>query len=189
MANTYQAYDVSGQTDPSAGAGWPSEEQKVKHRGQGFAADLISVTGHSMWAVPNTYSGSMFLWSMVHGKQWRPQMLRPRNSSVPSSRSSQNSGLCRGTLLVSVRLGGGAATTALVTNHQEGERERPSNHCLRLRALRPDVPVQSVLYIRKKHQEGSPLWGPVRPRAPALPSAGYAVTKRLRSNACSRESM
>ena len=89
----------------------------------------------------------MFLWTMVHGKQWHPQAPRPRNSSVPSSRFCQRSGLCPKTLLVSVRLGGGAATGDLVTDHQEGERERRSNQTVRLRVLRPDTPTQSGLYV------------------------------------------
>jgi hypothetical protein len=89
----------------------------------------------------------MFLWNMFHGKQWPPQEPRPRNSSVPSSRSSQSSGLCLKTLLVSLRLGGGAATGDLVTDHQEGERERRSNQTVRLRVLGPDAPAQSALYI------------------------------------------
>ena len=82
---------------------------------------------------------------MFHGKQWPPQGPRPRNSSVPSSRSSQSSGLCRETLLVSVRLGGGAATGHLGTDHQADERERRSNHAIGLRGVRPDIPAQSVL--------------------------------------------
>src|SRR3989454_12641549 len=96
----------------------------------------------------------MFLWNMFHGKQWHPQAPRPRNSSVPSSRSSQSSGLCPKTLLVSVRLGGGAATRRLVTDHQESEQERRSNQTVRLRALGPEAPAQSGLYIRKERQEG-----------------------------------
>ena len=88
----------------------------------------------------------MFPWNMFHEKQWRSQAPRPRNSSVPSSRSSQSSGLCPKTLLVSVRLGGGAATGDLVTDHQEGERERRSNQTVRLRVLCPDAPAQSALY-------------------------------------------
>ena len=114
--------------------------------------------------------GRCFRGAMFHGKQWRPQTPRPRNSSVPSSRSSQSSGLCQKTLLVSSRLGGGAATGHLVTSHQGDERERQSNHCLRLGAFCPDVPAQSVLYIRKTHHEGSAHWWPVRQRALALPS-------------------
>jgi hypothetical protein len=77
----------------------------------------------------------MFLWNMFHGKQWPPQGPRPRNSAVPSSRSSQRSGLCPKTLLVSLRLGGGAATGDLVTDHQEEEREKQSNHSRGLRAF------------------------------------------------------
>ena len=93
---------------------------------------------------------------MFHGKQWRPQAPRPRNSSVPSSRSSQSNGLCPQTLLVSVRLGGGAATGDLVTDHQEGERERRSNQTVRLRVCGPDVPVQSVLYREGRNIEQAP---------------------------------
>ena len=43
----------------------------------------------------------------------------------------------------------------LVTDHQEDEQERPSNHAVRLGAFRPDGPAQSALYIRKTHPEGS----------------------------------
>ena len=90
---------------------------------------------------------TMFQWTMFHGKQWHPQAPRPRNSSVPSCRSSQSSGLCRETLLVSDRLGGGAATGHSVTDHQEDEKERRSNQTVRLRVLGPDAPAQSMLYI------------------------------------------
>jgi hypothetical protein len=169
-SNTYQGSDVKRTDGCITGAGWPSVEQTVKRHCQALAADLISVAGHSWWAAPNTYRGSMFRWRMFHGKQWHSQIPRPRNTSVPSSRSSQSSGLCRETLLVSSRLGGGAATGHLVTNHQGDERERQSNHCLRLGAFCPDVPAQSVLYIRKTHHEGSAHWWPVRQRALALPS-------------------
>jgi hypothetical protein len=55
--------------------------------------------------------------------------------------------LCRETLLVSLRLGGGAATGHVVTDHQEDERERRSNQTVRLRVCSPDIPAQSVLYI------------------------------------------
>ena len=92
-----------------------------------------------------------------------PQGLRPRNSSVPLCRSSQSSGLCRETLLVSSRLGEGAATRHLMTHHQEGEQERQSNQTVRLRGFRPDTPSQSVLYIRKEYHAGSPRYRPVRP--------------------------
>ena len=65
----------------------------------------------------------------------------------PHSGLLNASGLCSKTLLVSVRLGGGAATRDLVTDHQGSERERRSNQTVRLRVFRPDVPAQSVLYI------------------------------------------
>src|SRR2546426_11846968 len=113
----------------------------------------------------------MFLWNMFHGKQWHPQAPRPRNSSVPSSRSSQSSGLCPKTLLVSIRLGGGAATGELVKDHHEGEQERQSNQTVGLRALGQEDLSQSELYIRKKHRAGSALCGPVRPCALYHPTA------------------
>src|SRR5829696_1833186 len=75
------------------------------------------------------------------------------------------------TLLVSFRLGGGAAATDLGTPHQTDERERQSNRSLGLRAFRPATPAQSVLYIRKESAAGSALYEPVRPRALSLPSA------------------
>ena len=111
---------------------------------QVFAADLISVAGHSTWAAPNTYRGSMFSYS-VSGEQWPPQMPRPRNTSVPLSRSSQVGGLCRETLLVSGRLGEGAATRHSMTSHKEDERESASNHGLWLQALWPETSSQSRL--------------------------------------------
>jgi len=58
-----------------------------------------------------------------------------------------------------------------MTHHQDGERERLSNHAMRLGVLRPEGPAQSVLYIRKTHAEGSAHWWPVRRQARALPSA------------------
>jgi len=39
------------------------------------------------------------------------------------------------------------ATGPVVTEHQAEERERQSNQSVRLRGYRPDVPVQSVLYL------------------------------------------
>jgi hypothetical protein len=81
-------------------------------------------------------------------QRW-PQTPRPRNSSVPSCRSSQCNGLCRATLLVSRRLGGGAATGDLVTDHQESERERRSNQRHRAPGLWPDAPhTVGAVYIR-----------------------------------------
>ena len=52
---------------------------------------------------------------------------------------------------------------ALVTEHQEDERERPSNQHVRLRAFRPVTPAQSMLYIRKESTKGSAQREPVRP--------------------------
>ena len=116
---------------------------------QAVAADLISVAGHSTWAAPNTYRGSMFSYSL-RGEQWHPQRPRPRNTSVPSSRSSQVGGLCPKTLLVSFRLGEGAVTRRLMTSHQGDERESASNHGLWLQALWPETSSQSMLYIKEE---------------------------------------
>ena len=53
--NPYQGSGVKRADECIAGAGWPSEKQRVKRPEQVSAADLISVAGHSTWAVPNTY--------------------------------------------------------------------------------------------------------------------------------------
>src|SRR5260221_3540915 len=68
-------------------------------------------------------------------------LLCPRPGPVNAS------GLCPQTRLVSRELGGGAATGRLVTDHQEGERERRSNQPRGLQAFCPDAPGQSALYI------------------------------------------
>jgi len=102
----------------------------------------------------------MFPWNMFHGKQWRSQAPRPRNSAVPSSRSFQSSGLCPKTLLVSIRLGGGAATGHLVTDHQDDERERRSNQRQGLRPLYPrcSVTVRAV-YEGRSIKKALPVVG------------------------------
>jgi hypothetical protein len=93
----------------------------------------------------------------LRGEPWLPQDPRPRNTWVSSCRSSQGEGWCRETLLGSARRGGGAATRRLMTSHQQEERERPSNHGLRLRARCPATPSQSVLYRREQSAKGSAL--------------------------------
>src|SRR5712691_12936621 len=89
----------------------------------------------------------------------------------PPSGPFNASGLCPKTLLVSSRLGGGAATGPLVTEHQADERERQSKQSLRLRACGPATPPQSMLYMRKESAEGSAPSEPVRQWALSLPSA------------------
>ena len=157
-----------------AAAEGPFEQQTVSRSSQASAADLISVAGHSR-GLRQTPLADRCSRVLRRGEQWLPQGPRPRNSSVPSSRSSQSSGLCPKTLLVRVRLGGGAATRNLVTHHQGGERKRWSNQTVRLRGFCPDVPAQSVLDRRKEHHAGSTRYRPVRPWARSLPSA---VTRR-----------
>ena len=61
------------------------------------------------------------------------------------------SGLCPKTLPVSGRLGGGAATGHLVTDHQADERERRSHQRHGLRVCSPAVPAQSVLSIEGRN--------------------------------------
>jgi hypothetical protein len=48
MPNTYQASVVKRADGCIAGAGWPSEYHMMNHLRQAFAADLISVAGHSL---------------------------------------------------------------------------------------------------------------------------------------------
>ena len=113
------------------------------HPGQAVVTDLISGAGHSQWLhqTPIEGPGSLTWWSEELGT---PQSPRPINSSVPLFRSSRYSGLGRQTLLVSARLGEGAATRHLVMEHQEDERESSSNHRLRLGALCPEGLIQSL---------------------------------------------
>src|SRR5262245_61468580 len=85
---TYQADDVKRANRCIAGAGRPSEEQLVKPSFQAVATDLISVAGHSPCAAPHTSRGSMFS-PPLRGEQWFSQKPRPRNTCVPSCRSSQ----------------------------------------------------------------------------------------------------
>ena len=150
--NTYEAADVKRADGCIYGGGVAVRETNGESSCQVSAADLISVAGHSLGLHQTPIEGQCFRGAMFHGKQWHPQAPRPRNSSVPSCRSSQSSGLCPKTLLVSVRLGGGAATGHLVTHHQEDEQERQSNQTLGSGSCSPDIPSQSMLYIRKEHR-------------------------------------
>jgi len=68
----------------------PSAKHTVKHLGQAIGADLISVAGHSLRLHHTPLEDHCFPWTIVHGKQEPPQELRPRNASVPSSRSSHS---------------------------------------------------------------------------------------------------
>jgi hypothetical protein len=110
---------------------------------------------------------------MWHGKPWRPQAPRPRNSAVPSSRSAQSSGVCPQPRLVRVRLGGGAAPGPLRTPPQEAERERQAHQPVGLRALGPEaLPTVYAVDLRQDHPAGAPRGRPVRRPALSLPSAG-----------------
>jgi hypothetical protein len=134
----------SGQTSALRGGG-PSEKQEVTRLRQVIGADLISGAGHSLW-LHQTPLEDQCSRTLLCGKQW-PRRGHVRETLVsPHAGPLNTSGLCPQTLLVSARLGGGAATGPLVTDHQADERERPSNQSVRLRGYRPDVPVQSVLY-------------------------------------------
>ena len=111
------------------------------------AADVISVAGYSLSCTTHLSRVN------VSGEQYATGNSGPRKGHAletllyPHSGPFNASGLCPKTLLVSLRLGGGAATGHLVTEHQEDERERQSNQTVRLRGFRPDAPAQSVLYL------------------------------------------
>ena len=150
-----------GQTDASRGRGGRPKKHLVNQAYQAFAADLISSAGHSLGLHQTPIEDRCF-GDMSPRETVVPRELRPRNSSVPSCRSSRSGGLCRKTLLVRFRLGRGAAATDLATDHQENERERQSNRGLGLRAFYPATPSQSTLYIRKERAKGSALDEPVR---------------------------
>ena len=151
------------------GGGVAVRTQRVNRLCQAGATVLISGAGHSRGLHQTPIEDRCF-GETGSRETVVPGELRPRNSSVPSSRSSRSSGLCPKTLLVSFRHGEGAAATDFVTNHQGGERERQSNRSLRLRAFRPATPAQSMLYIRKESAKGSALYEPVRRWALSLPS-------------------
>ena len=153
-----------------AGAGWPSATQTVNRRSQACAADLISVAGYSLELHQTPIEGRCFCGRCSTGNSSTHKYYALETLLCPRPGLLNASGLYRETLLVSVRLGGGAATGHSMTDHQEDERERRSNQSLGLRAFCPDAPSQSALYIRKEHQAGSALCRPVRRRAPSLPS-------------------
>src|SRR5713101_5118249 len=82
---------------------------------------------------------------------WKQRRMERRSLETylyPRPGPGNASGLYRETLLVSVELGGGAATGHLVTNHQGGEREGRSNQRVGLRVACPDAPSQSGLHIQ-----------------------------------------
>ena len=126
------------------GVGVAVRKQRVNRHSQISVADFISVAGHSLGLHQTPLEGRC------------SRMLQEENSGLrrnhaletlvcPHSGRLTASGLCPQTLLVSSRLGGGAATRHLVTHHQGGERERPSNQHVRLRAFRLATLAQSVL--------------------------------------------
>ena len=111
--NTYQGSGVKRADGCTTGAGWPSAKQTVKHHSQASAADLISVAGHSLRLHQTPIEDRCFRGTCSTGNSSPRKGYVLETLSVPSCRSSQSSGLCPKTLLVSVRLGGGAATGAL----------------------------------------------------------------------------
>ena len=126
------------------GGGGAVRKQKVKRQGQGLAADLLSVAGHSLGLHQTPMEGRYSLTCGVENSG--PRKGHALETLVcPRAGLLNASGLCPQTLLVSSRLGGGAATRHLVTHHQGDERERPSNQHVRLRAFRLATLAQSVL--------------------------------------------
>ena len=128
------------------GGGGAVRKQLVTRLGQAIGADFISVAGHSLGLHQTPIEDRCSRGCSAENSGTRKchvleTLLCPRPGLLNAS------GVCPQTLLVSGRLGGGAATGDLVTESQEDERKRGSNHTVRLRGLCPDVPAQSVLYI------------------------------------------
>ena len=160
----------SGQTGALRGGG-PSEKQEVKRLRQVIGADLISVAGHSLW-LHQTPIEDQCSRTLLCGKQWPPQGPRPRNSSVPSCRSTQyqRGGSADPPRECQTR-GRGSHRTLGVGSPSRGARETVqsigaapglSSRCSR---------TGRAVDIRKEHHAGSPLWWPVRPWALSLSSA------------------
>ena len=53
--NPSQASVVKRADECPTGAGWPSVKHRVNRHDSVFAADFISIAGHSLWAAPNIY--------------------------------------------------------------------------------------------------------------------------------------
>jgi hypothetical protein len=149
--NPYEASVVKRTDGCIAGAGWPSVKHLVSHLCQAFVADLISVAGHSLGLHQTPIEGQCFCGQCSTGNSSTCKCYALETLLCPHAGPLNASGLCRETLLVSVELGGGAATGPLVTDHQADERERRSNQNLGLGAFRPDVPSQSVLYLARRN--------------------------------------
>ena len=104
------------------GGGGAVRKQKVKRQGQGLAADLLSVAGHSLGLHQTPMEGRYSLTCGVENSG--PRKGHALETLVcPHPDLLNTSELCPQTLLVSFRLGGGAATSPLMTSHQEDERE------------------------------------------------------------------
>jgi hypothetical protein len=153
------------------GGGVAVRKQRVNRLCQAIEADLISVAGRSLWLHQTPLEGRYSLTLCVENSGPRKGHAR-ETLLYPPPGLLNGSGLCPKTLLVSLRLGGGAATRHWVTSHQGGERERRSHQSQGLRALGPEVLLTvDAVYIRKEHHAGSTRCRPVRRQAPSLPSA------------------
>jgi hypothetical protein len=122
------------------GGGVAVRKYLVIHQAQVSMADLISVAGHNLWPNQTPIEGRWSLTLSVENSGLRGGYAL-ETLLCPHAGLLNASGLCPQTLLVSFRLGGGAATRHLVTDHQESERERQSNQRLRLGPF-----VQRVLH-------------------------------------------
>src|SRR5262245_36024114 len=108
-ANTYEASVVKRTDRCIAGARWPSETQLVNPSRQVVAADLISVAGHSLGLHQTPIEGRYPLTTCREDSGLRKGHAL-ETLLCPHSGRFTASGLCPQTLLVSFRLGGGAAT-------------------------------------------------------------------------------
>src|SRR5262245_13183391 len=66
-----------------------------------------------------------------------------------------------------------------MTDHQEGERERPSNQAMWRRALRPATPIQSMLYIQGRSRLKAQPWVRQLGRGLALSPQGLRAHKAV----------
>ena len=170
------------------GGGGPSATQTVKHLRQASAADFSSGAGHSLELHHTPLEEHGVPWHIGHGTPEPPQRLRPRNSAVPSCRSTQ-----------------GQRVVSADPPRESQPRERGSPWGLGAaspsRCARATVPAHGTapglsssssctvcaVSLRKEQQQGSPRCGPVSPWARALPAVGRQrprVADQTRGPAC-----
>jgi len=153
MPNPSQASVVKRADECPTGAGWPSDKQTVSRHSKHLRLTSFRVLV-TAWSCPtHRLRVNVFVEHCSTENSSTRKCYARETLLCPHPGLLTASGLCPQTLLVSSRLGGGAATGPLRTPHQEEEQERSANHAMRLGVWCSDGPAQSVLYIRKTHQE------------------------------------